>query len=492
MRRRSGSMMAMTMALAAMALASCGDDGASDVDLGGADVVADALGDLPADVPADVPADLPWDPGSPDVVPGGCGLPAYAWLPAAEVGAVVSWEEDPMWAQPKEILEDAIIGAGFGAAAPLEFGTRMYKIAYTTQDKGVPRRATALVAVPQRDDGGAATYPMVMWMHGTSGASDGCAPSLGIEGNALAALWAALGYISVAPDYLGMNAFGAPSEMKHPYLVGEPAAVAGWDAVRAAYALLSSGEITDEPARPERRVVPWGASQGGHAALYADRLARWYAPEFEVPATIALTPPANLQAQSEISIRESRLSMSNLSAFLVASARYYGHEEVLATTLTDTEPGHFRTTFPVALDTRCDFYGTLDGVTAQQEFEAPFLAGLEATGLSGMDPWGCWFQQNSLTTTSFPRGADAPVLWVMAGADELVDVGIEKGSFTTLCGQGYRMQYLECQGALHSQGSFWSMPEQKAWLKDRLAGKPLAEGTECQIVPAVQCQGTSN
>ena len=25
-----------------------------------------------------------------------------------------------------------------------------------------------------------------------------------------------------------------------------------------------------------------------------------------------------------------------------------------------------------------------------------------------------------------------------------------------------------------------------------LTGKPLAKGTECQIVPAVQCQGTSN
>ncbi len=473
----------------AMAFLACGDGKDGQEDPGAADAVVEAAGEDAADSAGDAEEDAPWDPGSPEIVPGGCGLQAYEWLKAPQVGTVVSWQEDPMWAQTRETLEEAVVGAGFGAAAPLVYGTRMYQVRYTTQDRGVTREATTLVAVPQREDAGAGTYPMVMWMHGTSGACDACAPSRGIEGNALAALWAALGYISVAPDYLGMNGFGAASEIRHPYLVGEPTAIAGWDAVRAAYALLESGEIEGELARPERRVVPWGASQGGHAALYADRIARWYAPEFEVPATIALVPPANLARQSELAIRESRLSMPNLSAFLVAAARYYGHEEAIATALTDTDPGHYRTTFPAALDSRCDFYATIDDVSSTQFFEAPFLAALDSPGLLQMDPWGCWFRENTLPQASMPRGSNAPVLWVNAGADDLVDTPTERASVATLCAQGYRIQYLECAGATHQNGSFWSLPEQRAWLKDRLDGKPMDAAATCRVGAAVQCQG---
>ena len=479
------------MVLVVAVAASCGtgdgngpDEAAPDA----TDAASDA-DDRDVPEPGDVPADVPVDPGPPPFQPGGCGMTPYAWLPSDQVGTLVSWEEDPTWAQTREVLEAALVGAGFGAAAPLDYGTRMYQIRYVTQDRGVKREATALVAVPQREDGAGADWPIILWMHGTSGVGKDCAPSRGIEGNALAALWAATGYISVAPDYLGLVGFGGDTGIQHPYLVGEPSAIAAWDAVRAAYALLQSGQITDEPARPVAKVIPWGGSQGGHAALWAHRLARWYAPEFEVPATVALTPPADLMGESEKAIRESREAMSNLSAFLVAAARWYGREDVLADALRDEEPDRRLTTFLADLEGRCDFWQSLVGVSSADFFTPAFLQGLEDPGLADMDPWGCWFQANTLTTTTVPRGSDAPVLVVQAGADTRLDTATERAAVTRMCQQGYTIQYLECAGALHPEASFWSMPEQKAWVKDRLVGKPLDAAATCVVTPAVRCAG---
>ena len=51
-----------------------------------------------------------------------------------------------------------------------------------------------------------------------------------------------LGYITIAPDYIGMLGFGEPSPEGsiHPYLIAAPTALASLDAVRAALAYLAA------------------------------------------------------------------------------------------------------------------------------------------------------------------------------------------------------------------------------------------------------------
>lgn len=445
---------------------------------GGTDVPA---GDVPTPDARDT-GDVPETPPS----PGGCGLEPYAWRTSPEVGRLVSWEEDPMWAQPREVLEGALIGAGFGAIAPLDFGTRVYRMRYLTQDRGTPVEATALVAVPQPEDGGPGTYPIMLSFHWTTGMNDSCAPSRSIEGTSLAAIWAAAGYITVAPDYLGMNGFGDPSGRIHPYLVGEPTAIAAWDALRAAEELLG-GAIADEPARPAgRRVVLWGASQGGHGALWGHRLARWYAPEYEVATVVASTPPADLLVETRDAILEDRAGLPNVAAFLVSAADWYRQDEALQTVFTDQDPDHFRAAFPEAVRQRCDFWAPLEGASSGDVFEPAFLEALRQGTFPA--PWDCFLSQNSLNRTTVPPGTPVPILFVLAENDSLVHTAAEREAFQDLCRQGESLVMLECAGATHQQGSLWSLGEQKRWMADRLQGIPVENA--CRVQAPVRCLGT--
>jgi len=484
----------IALAAAMAGIVACSGDGQP-----GHDALADLpliqdvpdVADLPdVPVPADLPADLPdTGPDLPPFTPGGCGLAPYAWLSRENVGTIVSFEEDPTYLLPPETIDSMLAEVGYKALSPLPFGSRLFRLRYRTQDKGVPREATALVGVPQPTDGSAGVYATVLWLHGTSGFSDSCAPSRGLDGVASAVVMAALGHVSVAPDYLGMNGFGAPSEMPHPYLVGEATAIASLDAVRAAHAMLENGSIPDEPARPDGRVVPWGVSQGGHAALWVDRLSGLYAPEFEVPATLAVVPPADLVSEARVAFQNASPGLGNFAACLVAAQRWYGHPDSMAGVLTDTDPHHYATVLAQMMDTQCGADDVFDGVTqTNQVYEQSFLDQIASTGLPDLDPWGCYLRENSLTATSWPRGNNGPVLMVLGQKDELVDVPTERASFAAMCGQqGYRMQLIECADAGHAAAGAWSLPEQRAWIEDRLAGMPMDEAKTCVLEDPVQC-----
>ncbi len=108
-----------------------------------------------------------------------------------------------------------------GDAFDAVYDVQTWRIRYTTQDRGRAVEATMLLSFPL----GAGEVPTFAWLHGTTGFTDACAPSaMGIEGGAFNLLFASLGYVVVAPDYLGMNGFGEPADALHPYLVPEATA----------------------------------------------------------------------------------------------------------------------------------------------------------------------------------------------------------------------------------------------------------------------------
>ncbi|MCU1373859.1 MAG: lipase, partial [Actinomycetia bacterium] len=121
---------------------------------------------------------------------------------------------------------------------------------------------------------------VVAWGHPTTGLADRCAPSREADPDVpgLAALLAA-GHIVVAPDYEGL---GAPGD--HPYLVGASEGRSVLDAIRAARSLgHASG-----------RSAVYGWSQGGHAALFAARLAPTYAPDVRLVGAVAIAPVTDM------------------------------------------------------------------------------------------------------------------------------------------------------------------------------------------------------
>lgn len=161
-------------------------------------------------------------------------------------------------------------------------GATVTRILYTTTDAhDKPVAASALVIVPDVDVQ-LRPHPVILWNHGTTGVARGCAPSMT---STAATHWAipalnraiAHGWMVVAPDYAGQGAPGV-----FPYLIGQGEARSALDAVEAAGHLRHVWASND--------VVVWGHSQGGHAALWASRIAAKYTPDLTVRGTAALAP----------------------------------------------------------------------------------------------------------------------------------------------------------------------------------------------------------
>src|SRR5436190_3239867 len=173
-----------------------------------------------------------------------------------------------------EPLKDVILPAGM----------RGWRILYaTTVDDSTPATAVATVFAPA--DPPAGPCPVIAWEHGTTGLLQKCMPSLlsmptkGIPDRDRIVM---AGWVVVATDY-SFAEKGGP----HPYLIGEGEARAALDSVRAARQI--SGLTLD------KRVVVWGHSQGGHAALWTGIIGPRYAPDLEIRGVVAIAPSANIK-----------------------------------------------------------------------------------------------------------------------------------------------------------------------------------------------------
>jgi acetyl esterase/lipase len=196
------------------------------------------------------------------------------------VSASAAWpyedvpQADLMGAKPGTVFQMSPIEDGVPA------GYKGYRIVYrTTGMKDQPIAVTGAVFFPSANEP-RASRPIVAWAHGTTGVVTPCAPTLkpglaqtiqGID------LFVSKGYVVVAPDYPGL---GSPGN--HPYLIGESAAHAVLDSVRAARSI--------EEARAGDRFIVWGHSQGGHAALFTGMQAHAYAPELKLVGVAAAAP----------------------------------------------------------------------------------------------------------------------------------------------------------------------------------------------------------
>ncbi len=173
-----------------------------------------------------------------------------------------------------EPLKDVILPAGM----------RGWRILYaTTVDDSTPATAVATVFAPT--DPPAGPRPVIAWEHATTGLLQKCMPSLlstptkGIPERDRIVM---AGWVVIATDY-SFAEKGGP----HPYLIGEGEARATLDSVRAARQM---SELT-----LDNRMVVWGYSQGGHAALWTGIVGPRYAPDLEILGVAAIAPAANIK-----------------------------------------------------------------------------------------------------------------------------------------------------------------------------------------------------
>ncbi|MBM4372832.1 MAG: hypothetical protein FJ098_14360 [Deltaproteobacteria bacterium] len=451
----------------------------------GVDTAVDAAVDAVADVPEEV-FSYAWEPDGP------CGTAPYDWLPPTEVGGIVSWQPEPLGTLPASLIEQLLQEAGYPALIPVNYGTRVFRLRYLTQDHGVLTEATAMVGIPDvpPGEGTPLETATILYLHPTLGFGNQCALSGTLEGAAAALLPATMGFIAVAPDYLGLCGTANPcEEVPHPYLVGEPTALASWDAVRAAHSLL--GLIDPAPAViPDGRVVPWGHSQGGHAALFTDRYGPVYAPEYTVPCVLSVVPPGDLAGQALLALDALDGAARLGTAFMIAAALWYDPPAGPESLFNANGPKNYATWLPEVYPTTCNDSLFIQGATYIDDLYAPsFLLQVLSGGIESVDPWGCIALQNSIPHAAPPHLGTAPVLYLIAENDELVDRDVERAAVAELCAGGYAIDFLECSGGSHTGTAIDTIGHQVSWLFACLNGQgPSAQGL-CVLDDPVDCSG---
>ncbi|MDN7122803.1 lipase [Nocardioides sp. ChNu-153] len=329
-------------------------------------------------------------------------------------------------------------------------GAEGWRILYTTRDAaGEPALASATVVAPT---GRPEALPAVAVGHGTTGVARPCAPSASSDpfAGAKAALAevVAAGAVAVTTDYVGL---GAPG--RHAYLDGPAAGANVLDSVRAAGELRALAPTT----------VVWGHSQGGHAALWAGRLAPSYAPEVGVAGVAALAPATDLTA-------------------LVRDLSGPGGDRVLNAYLA------------VTWDETYDL-----GLRDDEGWLAAHLADRVASRcLVGRDAVAAWAAASQLRgpvlgeddldradvadrlVANTPTVPDVPVLVAQGAADVVVRADLQRRWIAERCAAGETPRYVEYDGLDHGSLVADSSPltaELVAWTRARLAGEPATDPT---------------
>lgn len=136
-----------------------------------------------------------------------------------------------------------------------------HRIEYLTSDaQGQPIVASGLVSVPVKAAG--ARSPVLSYQHGTTFV-DAEAPSNHATADEAGVILASLGYIVIAPDYVG---YGVSKGAPHPYLLSAPSAAATVDLLTAAQTWRREHAVADNG-----QLFLTGYSEGGYATVAAQR-----------------------------------------------------------------------------------------------------------------------------------------------------------------------------------------------------------------------------
>lgn len=454
----------------------CGDDGAAGPDAGFGDGAGpDATVDECA-APAAVVGGTPATDQLADA-PARCGLAPYAWRRDPALGAVVA--RTPGATYTAQLLGVLASAGDVVLPAPPSFDVEIEVVTYDTQDRGAAVTSSAVVIAPTNLPAGQRP-PVLLMLHGTSGFRRGCGPSTDDEAQLLLAVFASYGWLVVAPDYLGLESAGPDYPALHPYLVGEPTAIASLYAVRAGLRVGAARGLC-----PRHEVAVFGGSQGGHAALWVDRLAPYYARELTMLGAVATVPASDLVGHTDRALRALVPATGNVLAALSGAAPWYGLD--LGAVL---DPP-WSTSVPAALEAACEPDEAVAPPSLQAAFTDALLGHVASASSATFPGFGCVFRENSLLDTSIPRLPTGPsygMLWILGQADTLIVPSIERAAYDELCAAGMPLAYQECSGAGHTETTAWSISEILTFLDERRRGVPFT--ASCQRPSAARCSGT--
>ena len=330
-------------------------------------------------------------------------------------------------------------------------GMHGWRILYsTTVDDNTPATAVAIVFAPA--DPPAGPRPVIAWEHATTGLLQKCMPSL-LSAPSKGIPWRSrivtAGWVVVATDY----SF-AEKDGPHPYLIGEGEARATLDSVRAARQMP---ELT-----LDKRMVTWGYSQGGHAALWTGIVGPRYAPDLDILGVVAIAPPADIKKILSINVEADKRFGPYLA---LAYSRFYPDitfEQAL-------RPEALNASRQIA--NLCDFVPPEDQERIEAlvaTFDGPALATGSNKAL-----------QSRLEQNTPDSPIKAPLVIVQGLSDIVVPSSSTDSYVEERCAAGQRLEYWTFAGRDHVTIVQPGTPLEELliqWTAERFANEPQASG----------------
>jgi pimeloyl-ACP methyl ester carboxylesterase len=329
-------------------------------------------------------------------------------------------------------------------------GAQGYEVLYlstTVDDQAVAVSGVIIVPGPSAAAAPAQGRAVLSWAHGTTGLGDECAPSkqypTGQAGELLLAQVAVgRGFVYAATDYQGL---GPPGD--HPFVVGLSEGRNVLDIARAAEHLPGSGATLTS------KVVVWGHSQGGGAALFAAELAPTYSPDLQVVGAVAGAPATELST-----VAAANDGGPNAGFLLMALVGFHAAYPNLSYDAVLNAAGMDAV---ATIDTECtnainrDFGGTkLADYTTIDPATAPGWSDAYAANEAGQ------------VTTS------VPIFMYQGDADEVVPVAVSAAALQKYCALGVTVSRKTYPGADHTSVIPAALVDILGFVNDRLAGVP--------------------
>lgn len=369
-------------------------------------------------------------------------------------------------------------------------GAYAWKIAYISSDiSGRKTIATALVVAPNTS-APAGGRPIMTWAHGTTGSAQNCGPSQVInpavplneyfllDGNSwtdygIPALEEFIreGYVVVATDYQGLGGGG-----KHQYSV---AATNGMDTINAARAAGSMKEVS-----ANKKTLVYGWSQGGGAVIALAGMSEYIkqsgtaADGLDVVGIVALAPqdisilaPAgklDQAAADKFILGSQKMFFDNVFNFTHATMYYWGTQAAFPNLkLTDLFTDEGAKVADRIYSNKCMH-------VASDTFN--FLYGSTYSSLMKDKPSNTMAWAEAMLKGGVPVVKPvAPVQIYFGSKDTAVPPMMHKLYQDQMCKLGGNVGRMQLPG---EQSHFTTPPVAKQfylpWIKDRVAGKPLA------------------
>ncbi len=342
--------------------------------------------------------------------------------------------------RPGALLREAAFD---GYAIPQ--GARAIRILYHSLDANNQDVATSGVVLIPAGRPPAGGWPVIAWAHGTSGVARQCAPSLQkdlVYGEEGLIPMVRAGFAVVATDYHGLGTKGP-----HQYvnkLAQARDVIYSIPAARSAVPSLA------------RKWTAIGHSQGG--------IAMWGVAELQA----TLHDPDYLGAISVAGAGELRETLTAMeqptgfATFYLVYMAYAIHALSPDFKASDMLVGKALVRYPAATTRGCWFYDY-----------ASFLG-----DHGGKIVKAGWAQhpaaQRFFASNELGRQPMAGPFWVIAGeADQTVPLTQVKASVAKACSNGNAVSLRSYPGLDHDPTMADSTPDQLAWVRERIAGKPL-------------------